>query len=142
MDELIQIHDKGTEYRTVSGRELHKALQVKTPYTIWFKRMCKYGFTEGKDYTLKNEYVLSDKRNRSYKQTNHILTISMAKELCMIQRTETGKKFRQYFIAAEESWNSPDEIMDRALAIARERVKNFQESIYKQIKVCCDEDYD
>ena len=129
MNELIQINYENADRPTVSGRELHQALEIKTAYKDWFPRMCEYGFTEGKDYTLKNELVLSDKRNRSYEQTDHQLTIPMAKELCMIQRTEIGRKFRQYFIAVEEEWNSPDKIMERALAIAQERVKKLQLSV-------------
>ena len=38
---------------------------------------------------------------------DHQLTISMAKELCMIQRNERGKQARQYFLAVEAQWNSP-----------------------------------
>lgn len=30
----------------ISGRELHKALEVKTAYKDWFPRMLKYGFEE------------------------------------------------------------------------------------------------
>lgn len=48
-------------------------------------------------------------------QTDHQLTIPMAKEICMLQRTERGKECRQYFIQVEEQWNSPDAIMQRAL---------------------------
>lgn len=36
------------------------------------------------------------------KQIDHELTISMAKELCMIQRTERGKQARLYFIECEK----------------------------------------
>lgn len=54
---LIEIHyDK--EDPTVSGRDLHEALQVKTAYKDWFPRMCEYGFVEGTDFnSLKNERV-------------------------------------------------------------------------------------
>lgn len=30
--------------QTVSGRDLHEALQIKTRYSDWFKKMCEYGF--------------------------------------------------------------------------------------------------
>lgn len=119
--ELIPINYEG-EQPTVSGRELHAALGVKTAYKDWFPRMCEYGFTEGEDYTLKNERVLSEKRERTYEQTDHALTIPMAKELCMLQRNEKGKQFRQYFIKVEEAWNSPDMVMKRALQIADKRI--------------------
>ena len=61
--------------------------------------------------------------------TDHMLTIPMAKELCMIQRTEIGRRFRQYFISVEEAWNSPEMVMQRALTIANDRVKALQLSV-------------
>ena len=32
----------------------------------------------------------------------------MAKEICMLQRSDKGKFFRRYFIKIEEAWNSPE----------------------------------
>ncbi|MCM1165313.1 MAG: phage antirepressor KilAC domain-containing protein [Lachnospiraceae bacterium] len=122
MIELIAVNYEG-EQPTVSGRELHKALEVGTRYNDWFKRMCEYGFTENKDYILKNEYVSSDKRDRSYEQTDHNLTIPMAKEICMLQHNDKGKQFRHYFISVEEAWNSPEMVMKRALEFADKQVK-------------------
>ena len=40
----------------------------------------------------------------------------------MIQRSEKGKQFRQYFIKVEEAWNSPEMIMGRALKIAQNQL--------------------
>lgn len=39
MNELIKVNYENTEQPTVSGRELHKALEIKTPYTQWFERI-------------------------------------------------------------------------------------------------------
>ncbi|MBR6580617.1 MAG: phage antirepressor KilAC domain-containing protein [Ruminococcus sp.] len=47
----------------------------------------------------------------------------------MIQRTEVGRRFRQYFISVEEAWNSPEMVMQRALTIANDRVKTLQLSV-------------
>lgn len=47
----------------------------------------------------------------------------------MLQRSEKGKQFRQYFIRVEEAWNSPEMIMKRALEIANEKVKVLQVSV-------------
>ena len=46
---MIQVNYEGTQ-PTVSGRDLHAALEVKTAYKDWFPRMCEYGFTEGQDF--------------------------------------------------------------------------------------------
>ena len=43
---------------TVSARDLHDALEVKTAFKDWFPRMCEYGFSENVDFNqLKNEQV-------------------------------------------------------------------------------------
>lgn len=49
---------------------------------------------------------------------DHQLTLDMAKELCMLQRTEKGKECRQYFLAVERQWNSPEAVMARALKLS------------------------
>lgn len=50
MSNLIPISYDNPERPTVSGRELHEFLQVKTAYKDWFPRMVEYGFTEGEDF--------------------------------------------------------------------------------------------
>lgn len=131
MNELIQVNYDNTDCPTVSGRELHEALKVKTAYKDWFPRMCEYGFTEGEDFNpLKNEQVREEGNRQVTRQiTDHAITIPMAKELCMLQRTEKGSFFRKYFIRVEEAWNSPEMVMKRALEIANRRVKDLQISV-------------
>lgn len=110
LNNLIPISYDNPERPTVSGRELHEFLQVKTAYKDWFPRMVEYGFTEGEDFNpLKIERV-QDEGGRKVSRTldDHQLTIPMAKELCMIQRNERGKQARQYFLAIEAQWNSPE----------------------------------
>lgn len=112
MNELIKINTSNPDRPTVLGRDLHEALEVKTAYKDWFPRMCEYGFTEGKDYCS----ILSDRSDGlpGKPRTDHQLTIPMAKEICMLQRTEKGKECRQYFIKVEEAWNTPEMIVFRA----------------------------
>ena len=50
MNELIRVNYDNPEKPVVSGRELHKALDITTRYNDWFARMCEYGFTEDKDF--------------------------------------------------------------------------------------------
>ena len=116
MDELIRIN-YDSERPTVNGRDLHDALQVKTAYKDWFPRMCEYGFFEGTDFC---SFLSESSGGRP--AVNHQLTIDMAKQLCMIQRTEIGRKFRQYFIQVEEAWNSPEAVMARALQFANHQL--------------------
>lgn len=124
MNDLIPIN-YDNDRPTVMGRELHEALEVKTKYADWFSRMCEYGFAEKEDYI-----AISQKRETAQGNmttySDHQLTIPMAKEICMLQRTDKGKEIRRYFIAVEEQWNSPEAIMARALQIANRNLLNLE----------------
>lgn len=109
MNELIKI-TYNNDRPAVSARDLHDFLEVKTAYKDWFPRMCEYGFTEGEDFCS----FLSESTGGRPAQ-DAVLTIDMAKELCMIQRNEKGKQARQYFLQIEKDWNSPEKVMARAL---------------------------
>ena len=124
MNELIPIQYEN-EKPTVSGRELHAALEIETRYNDWFLRMCEYGFQERKDFCS----ILS-KSSGGRPGTDHAVTIPMAKEICMLQRTAKGKQCREYFISCEEAWNSPDKIMERALQIAHRRAIEAERRIF------------
>jgi len=121
MNELIKV-DYSREEPTVSARELHKFLEIGTEFRHWFPRMCEYGFTEGVDYTP----VIFDHPQNHQPTTDYCLTIPMAKELCMIQRTEKGKMTRQYFLSIEKAWNTPEMVMSRALKMAEQTIKHLQ----------------
>ena len=117
MNELIKVNYDNSDRPTVIGRELHEVLNIETRYNDWFKRMCEYGFSEGKDFYS----ILSKTSEGGRPSTDHQLTLDMAKELCMIQRTPEGKRFREYFIEVEKAWNDPVLIMGRALEVAKSR---------------------
>lgn len=122
---MIKVTYGDNDTPTVSGRELHKALGVKARYNDWFARMCEYGFSEGKDYY---SFLSNRSDGKAGKpRTDHQLTIPMAKELCMLQRTDKGKQMRQYFIAVEEQWNTPEIVMSRALRMANKNIVYLEE---------------
>lgn len=125
MNEIMITVNFDDEKPTVSGRELHEALMVTTPYHKWFPRMCEYGFTEGRDFNLDKNVRVQNEGCRSVAREliDHRITINMAKELCMIQRTEIGKRCREYFLEIERKWNSPDAILARALLIANHQLQ-------------------
>ncbi|MFC6180321.1 antA/AntB antirepressor family protein [Lactiplantibacillus daowaiensis] len=97
--ELANMIRKNDDKIAVDGRELHEFLKVETPYRIWFPRMLEYGFTENVDYVGFEQK--STKPTGGRPQINHAMSLDMAKEISMIQRTDEGKKARQYFIAME-----------------------------------------
>ncbi len=107
MNDLININYDGSDRPTVMGRELHEALEIQTPYKKWFDRMCEYGFTENLDFVTMDKNVRrADGTEMPQTQFDHQLTLDMAKEICMIQRSEKGKQCRQYFIEVEKRYNS------------------------------------
>lgn len=83
--------------QAVMGRELHAFLEVRDNYTDWMKRMIAYGFSAGHDFS-----EISDKpKGAGRPRIDHIVSLDMAKEISMIQRTDKGKQARQYFIECE-----------------------------------------
>jgi len=83
---LITVNYNG-ENQTVLGRELHEFLEVGTQYTKWFDRMCEYGFTEITDYIAISQKRLTAQGNETT-YNNHQMTVEMAKEISMIQRSD------------------------------------------------------
>lgn len=126
----IEVNDK--QEQTISGRALHEFLEVKTPYHIWIKRMFEYGFTENIDFST-DEQKCSTANNGYTLKRDHQLTINMAKELCMLARTERGKQARQYFIQCEKAWNEPQAVMARALQMSQRVLAETQEKMNKYI---------
>jgi len=83
----------------VDARLLHQVLKTTSVYYDWIKyRISEYGFKINEDYFL--EKVQLNQKGRG--TAVYHLTIDMAKELAMLERSEIGRSFRQYFIAAEK----------------------------------------
>lgn len=127
---LIPINVNQNDEQYVSGRDLHMFLEIETPYPKWFSRMCEYGFAENLDYRVTDKKVHNSNGGRQ-NITEHELTIEMAKQLCMLARNDKGREAREYFIAVEKDWNSPEKVMSRALKIAN-NVINEQKALIAQ----------
>ncbi len=48
----------------------------------------------------------------------------------MLQRTEAGKQVRRYLIEVENAWNSPDQLMARALRVADQTIGKLQGQVH------------
>ena len=123
MHELIKIN-YDTEQPMVSARDLHEGLEIGTRFNDWFPRMTEYGFSEGKDFYSKMSKT-SESGGRP--SVDYQISVDMAKQICMIQRSEKGRQYRQYFLDLEKAWNTPEQIMARALRFAQQSMDNLKE---------------
>lgn len=118
--DIIQInYDSGDP--TVSARDLHEGLEIKTAFKDWFPRMAEYGFDEGKDFCSKKSESTGGRPSVDYE-----VSVDMAKQICMIQRTEKGRTYRQYFIDLEKAWNTPEQVFARALKMANQKIDELK----------------
>lgn len=100
MQEIIKINQNEQGEVRVNARELHEALEIKTQFNKWIERMIEYGFTDGIDFWS----FLSKTQNGGRPSVEYNLTISMAKEVAMLQRNDKGKEVRNYFIQVEDRY--------------------------------------
>lgn len=120
MNEVLKVN---FDNQTVSARDLHELLNIGTKFTTWFERMKDYGFSEGEEFFPKLGKT-SELGGRP--QMDYEITVDMAKQICMIQRTPEGKACRQYLIDLEKAWNTPEQVMARALKIANKQIDDLK----------------
>lgn len=125
MNDLLKVN-YDTDQPTVSARDLHEKLNIGTQYTKWFERMKEYGFSENEDFKAISQKRLTAQGNETT-YMDHEISIDMAKQICMIQRSPEGKMIRQYFIDLEKAWNTPEQIMARALKMANKSIDSLKE---------------
>ena len=137
--ELIKIIEREGR-QLVSGRELHEFLEIKTKYKDWFPRMVEYGFEEEIDFIkVAQKRATNNLKNPVTTVIDHAISIDMAKEISMIQRTEKGKAARQYFINCEKKLKevkklSPMELMElqfKALKEQEEKIAQVENKVDK-----------
>jgi phage antirepressor protein len=112
MEDLIKVSINESNEQIVSGRELYEFLEVKTKYKDWIKRKIeKYEFIENIDFVLvAQKRATNNPRNPYTLENEHILKLSMAKELAMLENNEKGKQARLYFIKCEEEYKKQKQV--------------------------------
>ncbi|MCT7387727.1 antA/AntB antirepressor family protein [Escherichia coli] len=111
---VIPGHIGGRETNIVSAKALHKALGVGKDFSTWITdRISEYDFTIGHDYSvhktispnlgkIPNGAAYSKIKQSGRPGKDYLLSVGMAKELAMVERTEQGRAIRRYFIQCEE----------------------------------------
>lgn len=111
MRELIAVN---VDTQTVSARELHKQVGSTERFSAWFDRQLQFGFVENEDFIgCKKFNTLAKQELQDYD-----LTVDMAKQICMVQKNDKARAVRQYLIDLEKVWNTPEQVMARALKLA------------------------
>ena len=135
--ELIKITINESGVNCVSARELHEGLGVEQRFNDWInRRIKKYGFEENTDYTCLTQKRVTQRTNGqkgTATEKDYIITVDMAKELCMVENNDLGRKFRKYFIECEKKLQevqqpkqmSDMEILSRAVLISQEQIKQL-----------------
>lgn len=133
MRELITIKQNEAGEQLVSARELHKKLEISERFNNWFERMLKYGFIENIDYTGCKIFNTQAKQELD----EYILKLDMAKQICMLQRSELGTQFRIYFIECEKRLKevAQPKLPKTYLEALKELVKVEEEKIALEYRV-------
>ena len=135
MNELIRVNYEMAQ-PTVSARDLYDLLSSEggiagtERFSKWFERYVGYGFRENVDYSTPYKKVrvqFEGKREVSREVEDYDLSVDMAKQICMLQRTEKGIELRQYFIDLEKAWNTPEQVYARALKMADQAIESLKE---------------
>ena len=103
MYEIIKIEQAevgGEQIQTVNARDLHAFLEVKSDFRNWIKnRISDFGFVENQDFISFGKNLAKPQGGRP--SLEYFVSLSMAKELAMVERTKKGKEARLYFIECE-----------------------------------------
>lgn len=130
MDELIKIEERNGQ-QAVNARELHQFLKVGRDFTNWIKsRIEHYQFIENQDFEVFAKF--GENPNGGRPATEYVISIDMAKELCMVENNERGRQARRYFIACERklkeqnAFHTPKTFYE-ALMLAAQQQKQIEE---------------
>ncbi len=99
-NELVPVYTTSTGEKVVYGTDLHRVLEVNTPYRIWAeRRISESEAVEGEDFEAVQICTPSGQNMKE-----HVIQLDAAKEMAMLERNEKGKQVRRYFIQVEKRY--------------------------------------
>lgn len=118
MNEIIEFYTNEENEKTVSARDLHKALEVKTRFKEWFSSNSKR-FEQQVDFSYA---VTTAHVGKGAKRDidDYLMSIDMAKHIALMAGTDKGDEIRSYFIEAEKKLRQV--VMQPTTAIDRSRL--------------------
>lgn len=130
----IEVFENTDGKQCISARELHERLESNERFSKWWNRFSSYGFIENVDfmrgctkkYAPKNQFT---SELQEIELEDYEITIEMAKQICMLQRSDKGREYREYFLNLEKAWNSPEAILARALQIADKTLEDAKNQV-------------
>lgn len=126
MNELQIIEKDGIQ--AVSARELYKGLQIKCRFSLWWENNSKE-FVENEDFSRVYLKIQGNQHGGEQEIRDYAISLDMAKSICLMSRTELGKKYRNYLIKLEKAWNTPEAVMSRALQLANQTLDNIRHQV-------------
>jgi len=126
MQELMKIEVTNNNEQAVSARDLHEKLGIQKRFSAWWDdQVTRLNLRQSIDYT---PYLWVHPQNYQQLQ-DFTVQLDIAKHICMISGGERAYMIREYFIQVERAWNSPEQVMARALQIANKRIDGYIQTI-------------
>ena len=129
--DIVFIYENKKGEKLINARELHEKLGNKRKFSDWIKqRIEQYGFVENQEFFSFSQICEKPQGGRPSKE--YYITVDMAKELCMVENNEIGKKLRVYFIEVEKRYRSiiesPQNIFD-VMRIALDQIEQNEKRL-------------
>jgi phage anti-repressor protein len=124
------------ENMLVDARIVHQNLKSKQQFADWIaNRISVYGFKENEDF-----FITLRKSTGGRKSTDYLLTLDMCKEVAMLEKNETGRQIRKYFIAKEKELRGISTLPKEAQlfkGLKAKRINNRVMYPYREVLVRC-----